>query len=170
MPFLTFDYLQAWWRTRGGGEWPDESQLVLVTAYDQGHLVGIAPLFHAENIQGKPALMFIGAIEVSDFLDFIVQPKDLPEFISGLIDFLLNEDLPAWEVLDFYNILEDSPSLKGLAAEAKQRGWDYQQINCSPHLTSHYLQILKPTLQVSTKNSVMRSAASFGMWSQPDKR
>jgi CelD/BcsL family acetyltransferase involved in cellulose biosynthesis len=132
VPFLTFEYLQAWWGTRGGGEWPDDSQLVLVTAYDQDRLVGIAPLFHAENLQGKPALMLIGAIEVSDFLDFIVQPKDLPEFISGLIDFLLMEDLPAWEVLDFYNILEDSPTIKALAAEAAQRGWDYQQIKLQP--------------------------------------
>ncbi|HAF47785.1 MAG TPA: hypothetical protein DCL08_00915, partial [Anaerolineaceae bacterium] len=80
VPFLTYEYLKTWWETRGGGEWPQDSQLVLVAAFQEDHLVGIAPLFHSNNILDKPALMFVGAIEVSDFLDFIVTPEDLPAF------------------------------------------------------------------------------------------
>lgn len=133
VPFLSFDYLQAWWETRGGGEWPDDSQLVLIGAFEDQKLVGIAPLFHAKNFLGKNALMFVGAIEVSDFLDFIVQPTDSPAFIHGLIDFLLDEPgIPEWEVLDFYNILENSPSLKILQSEAEQRGWTHKQIQLQP--------------------------------------
>jgi len=132
VPFLTYEYQQAWWQTRGGGEWPEKSTLVLVTAFKEGQLAGVAPLFHANNIKGKPALMFIGAIEVSDFLDFIVHPADHAEFVPGLIEFLLKEDLPTWEVLDLYNILGDSPSLNILETEARQRDWGYQQVELQP--------------------------------------
>ena len=133
VPFLTFEYQQAWWQTRGGGEWSEDSQLVIVTATQDDQLVGVAPLFHADNILGQPALMFVGAIEVSDFLDFIVSPQDLPEFLTGLLDFLLKQDdLPPWDLLDLYNLLDESPTLKALQAEAKQRGWEHQQIHLQP--------------------------------------
>jgi CelD/BcsL family acetyltransferase involved in cellulose biosynthesis len=133
VPFLTFDYQQAWWQTHGGGEWPDNSELVLITAFRGDRLVGAAPLFHTRNIMGKDALMFVGAIEVSDFLDFIVQPEDLPTFTTGLIDFLLkDENIPHWELLDLYNILEESPTLNALKSEGKQRGWAHKQVRLQP--------------------------------------
>ena len=133
VPFLTYEYQQAWWQTRGGGEWPDDSQLVLIVAFENDQLVGVAPLFYAKNILGDPALMFVGAIEVSDFLDFIVKPEQLPEFATGLLDFLIKEeDLPQWEVLDLYNLLKESPTLKALEAEAQQRGWQHQQVHLQP--------------------------------------
>jgi predicted N-acyltransferase len=31
VPFLRYEYLSAWWATRGGGEWPD-ARLALVSA------------------------------------------------------------------------------------------------------------------------------------------
>ena len=132
MPFLTFEYQRTWWQTLGGGEWPDASDLVLITAFQDGELVGIAPLFHTENILGKQALMFIGSIEVSDFLDFVVRPEDLSTFISGLMDFLQREGIPQWELLDFYNLLEDSPTIKALQSEAERRGWTHQQVHLQP--------------------------------------
>ena len=132
VPFLTFDYLKSWWETRGGGEWPEDSQLILVTAFEGDTLVGIAPLFHTKNILGRSALMFVGAIEVSDFLDFIVPPENLQPFISGLLDFLLNENLPSWELLDLYNILEESPTLAALKEEGLKCGWSHQQVHLQP--------------------------------------
>jgi CelD/BcsL family acetyltransferase involved in cellulose biosynthesis len=137
VPFLRFEYLQSWWQTRGGGEWPEDSQLVIIAAFREDQLVGIAPLFQALNLDGKPALMFLGAIEVSDFLDFIVRPEDLPEFSRGLLDFLSEDkSIPSWEVLDLYNILEDSPSFNILNAEADRRGWDYKKTSLqrSPYI------------------------------------
>jgi CelD/BcsL family acetyltransferase involved in cellulose biosynthesis len=132
VPFLTFEYQQAWWATRGGGEWPEESQLNLVAAFQDGNLVGVAPLFHTKNILGKPVLMFVGAVEVSDFLDFIVKPEDLEPFIQGLFDFLVSADIPAWELLDLHNILEISPTLEFLKKEAKRRGWSFDKIHLQP--------------------------------------
>jgi CelD/BcsL family acetyltransferase involved in cellulose biosynthesis len=133
VPFLRFEYLRTWWQTRGGGEWPQDSHLALIVATEDDALVGAAPLFHTENILGDPALMFVGAIEVSDFLDFIVSREDLPRFISGLMDFLLKDSsVPEWDLLDLYNILGESPSLQVLASEAESRGWKHKKTVLQP--------------------------------------
>jgi CelD/BcsL family acetyltransferase involved in cellulose biosynthesis len=124
-PFLRYEYLSTWWETRGGGEWPLSAELALVTARRGGRLTGIAPLFFASNLQGEPSLLLLGSIEISDYLDLIVRPADLAEFVSGLFDFL--PSLPfGWKCLDWHNLLETSPSLPVLAAEAARRGWPFE--------------------------------------------
>lgn len=133
VPFLTLEYQQAWWETRGGGEWPEESELVLVGAFQDQRLVGIAPLFQTINAHGKPTLMFVGAVEISDFLDIIVHPKDLSTFITGLIDFLMNTPgIPSWETMELDNLLEDTPTIKALKTEAERRGWSFDQVHLQP--------------------------------------
>lgn len=133
VPFLTYEYQSTWWGTHGGGEWPEDSELVLITAEKDDQLVGIAPLFFTENLLGKRALMLVGSIEVSDFLDLIARPKDLPAFIDGLLAFLDSADnLPDWEVIDLYNLLEESPTLAALEAAAKGLGWAHQQTHLQP--------------------------------------
>ena len=52
VPFLRYEYLSAWWSTRGGGEWP-EAELALVSACESDRLTGIAPLFLAEQLHPK---------------------------------------------------------------------------------------------------------------------
>jgi CelD/BcsL family acetyltransferase involved in cellulose biosynthesis len=132
-PFLTFEYQQTWWKTRGGGEWSQDSELLIIAGFEDDRLVGIAPLFRSNNLEGKPALMFVGAIEVSDFLDFIVLSSHTAEFISGLLNFLTSEqNFPYWEILDLYNLLGDSPSLQVLKNEAERRGWTHQQTHLQP--------------------------------------
>jgi len=124
VPFLRFEYLSTWWETRGGGEWPPSAELALVTARRGGTLAGIAPLFFVPNLQGEPSLLLLGSIEISDYLDLIVRPADLAEFAAGLFDFL--PSLPFdWKCLDWHNLLESSPSLPVLAAEAGRRGWSF---------------------------------------------
>ena len=57
-PFLRYEYLDLWWQTRGGGEWNDAA-LYLVTARENGKLVGAAPLFFTPDHQGAPCLMLV---------------------------------------------------------------------------------------------------------------
>src|SRR5512143_3919989 len=71
IPFLRYEYLSTWWATRGGGEWP-ESELAVVTASQDGHLAGLAPLFSARDRDGSMALWLLGSIEISDYLDVLV--------------------------------------------------------------------------------------------------
>src|SRR5258708_19787163 len=71
VPFLRAEYQQAWWAERGGGERP-AAELLLVTARaDDGALIGIAPLFQAQNRDGRPALLLIGSLSASNYLDFL---------------------------------------------------------------------------------------------------
>ena len=123
-PFLRFDYLRDWWNTLGGGEW-DHAELEVVTAHESGRLVGVAPLFQAINRDGQPALLLLGSIEISDYLDLIVRPADLPSFVHGLLDFLASSELKDWRVLDWYNLPEASPSLPLLESESATFGWTF---------------------------------------------
>ena len=136
VPFLRYEYLQAWWSGRGGGEWPLEAQLAIVTAHQDGRLAGIAPLFHTPDYDGRPCLMLLGAVEISDYLDLIARPGDLDEFVSGLLAFLPTADLPAWDALELPNLLDSSPSLPALERAAGNNGWNYQvqQLQHSPYI------------------------------------
>ena len=135
VPFLRHEYLQTWWNTRGGGEWP-QAELALITARQDGRLAGIAPLFFTPDHDGRPSLMLLGSIEISDYLDLIVRPGDLDAFVDGLLAFLNSAGLPGWDVLDLYNILDQSPSLAALERAAERHGLDYrsQNLQHSPYI------------------------------------
>jgi CelD/BcsL family acetyltransferase involved in cellulose biosynthesis len=126
VPFLRYEYLSTWWATRGGGEWP-ESELAVVTAQQNGRLAGIAPLFSAQNRDGDPALLLLGSIEISDYLDILVRPADLPDFLAGLLDFIAHPEPLTWRALDWHNLPEASPTLPLLKIEAEKRSWVFTQ-------------------------------------------
>lgn len=134
-PFLRYEYQIAWWEHLGGGEWKD-AQLVLVAAYENETLIGIAPLFIAEY-ENQPALLLNGSIEISDYLDVIVRPADHARFISGLLDFLASSLPEAWSKLDWYNLPDNSPTLAALKAEGETRGW------------AHLEEVYRPTPRVA---------------------
>src|SRR6186997_3565526 len=73
-PFSRHEYLSEWWKTLGGGEWQN-AELILISASENDQLVGVAPLFLAEY-DGQRALMLVGSIEISDYLDLIVRAAD----------------------------------------------------------------------------------------------
>ncbi len=124
-PFMRHEYQRAWWGQRGGGEWQN-AQLVLVSARENEKIVGIAPLFIVEY-DGQRALLLSGSIEISDYLDLIVRKDDHARFVTGLLDFLASQLAHAWRGLDWYNLLDSSPTLAALKAESAQRGWVHHQ-------------------------------------------
>ena len=136
VPFLRHEYLSTWWSTLGGGEW-ENGDLFVATARDEnGSLRGIAPLFFTPNRDGKPALMFLGSIEISDYLDLIASPEDLPAFTGALLEYLTGSEGGDWQVLDLYNFLEESSTLPFLEQTASQFGLTYTQekIQPAPHI------------------------------------
>jgi len=137
VPFLRHEYLNAWWGTHGGGEWP-QAELALICACENDRLIGIAPFFLAEH-DGQQALMLLGSIEISDYLDLIVRADDLPSFLSGLLDFLAADSALTWSVLDLYNLPDDSPTLPALETESAKRGLTYSQ---EPFRPSLYVPLL----------------------------
>ena len=136
VPFLRYEYLHEWWQTRGGGEWSQDAQLAIVSAHQGEELVGIAPLFWEPGDNGSGRLLLLGSIEISDYLDLIVCPADLAAFSVGLVPFLLSAELPPWQSLDLYNLLDSSPSLAALAAAAESNGLSYRQemLQHSPYI------------------------------------
>src|SRR5690349_23376463 len=126
VPFLRFEYLATWWSSLGGGEWKD-CKLAVVTATQADQLIGIAPLFLTSNPEGKPALMLLGSIEISDYLDLVARPEALQLFIAGLLDWLGQAYPEPWSLLDWYNLPEASPTLAALKAESVKRGWAYTE-------------------------------------------
>jgi CelD/BcsL family acetyltransferase involved in cellulose biosynthesis len=134
VPFLRYEYLNAWWSTHGGGEWP-QAELALVSASENDRLVGIAPLFLTEH-EERQVLMLLGSIEISDYLDLIVRAEDLSRFISGILDFLAADSALAWSALDWYNLPDNSLTLAALEVESAKHSW-----NCS-------LEPFRPALYV----------------------
>lgn len=124
-PFLRYEYQRAWWEHRGGGEW-NQAELVLVTAREDEKLIGIAPLFISEYDE-QPALLLIGSIEISDYLDLIVRMDDHARFMIGLLDFLASSLPDNWRSLDWYNLPDSSPTLAALKVESTQRGWTHHE-------------------------------------------
>ena len=124
-PFSRYEYLSEWWKTLGGGEWKN-AELLLVSAVEDDELVGIAPLFIA-GYDGRKAVLLLGSIEISDYLDLIVREADLPRFLSGLMDFLASSHAGAWSAMDWYNLPDSSPTLAALKADSERRGWNYHE-------------------------------------------
>jgi len=144
-PFSRYEYLCEWWQTLGGGEWKDRDGappplLVLISATENNQLIGIAPLFIAEH-EGQSALMLVGSIEISDYLDLIVREQDVARFLSELIDFLASSQPDNWSVIDWYNIPDASPTRAALKAEFEKRGWAY------------HAEIYRPTPRIALNGS-----------------
>ncbi|MBI3158689.1 MAG: GNAT family N-acetyltransferase [Chloroflexi bacterium] len=133
VPFLRHEYLLAWWRHKGGGEWPDDSPLTIVTGRDEsGALRGVAPLFQSVNKEGRPALFLLGSVEISDFLDVLARPQDLLAFLTALLAYLAGPDAPAWGCLDWLNLLEESPTLAALETAAAAAGLAFSRPRLQP--------------------------------------
>lgn len=132
VPFLRHEYLSTWWSTFGGGEWTCGELSIGVARSEDGALMGVAPLFFTRTHDGQPGLMFLGSVEISDYLDFIAPADVLPEFVEALFGALDREGPAGWEVLDLYNVLEDSPVLTLLEGAARRRGWKTSEKRLQP--------------------------------------
>lgn len=137
VPFLRSEYLAEWWATRGGGEWPDDAELAIITAREDGRLIGIAPLFIAEH-EEKKQLLLLGSIEISDYLDLICRNEDTARFCRELLVYLKDNYHEAEEIagLDLYNIVEDSPTLDALETAAHELGMQLEKhkLQHSPYI------------------------------------
>jgi CelD/BcsL family acetyltransferase involved in cellulose biosynthesis len=130
-PFLRAEYQRAWWEHRGGGEW-SEAELCVVVAREAGRLVGVASLFAATNRDGWHALLLVGSIEISDYLDVVVARADVDAFCTALLERLAQPDAPAWEVLDLYNLPAASPTRAALGRAAAALGWHATEKTLEP--------------------------------------
>jgi CelD/BcsL family acetyltransferase involved in cellulose biosynthesis len=94
---------------------------------EHDELAGLAPLFLTQTREERKGLMFIGSIEIADYLDFIVSTETVESFVEALLDALEENGPPEWEVLDLYNIPQESPSIQVLKKAADRRSWEVAQ-------------------------------------------
>jgi CelD/BcsL family acetyltransferase involved in cellulose biosynthesis len=122
VPFLSYEYQHTWWEHKGGDEWP-QAELRIITAKQDGKLVGIAPLFLGTK-NSKTEIHFIGSIEISDYLDFIVLPQFAQEFITGVFELIKThtDQFPGAVLL--YNIPDDSPTIEIIHGISNKNDWN----------------------------------------------
>ncbi|MGB9673404.1 MAG: GNAT family N-acetyltransferase [Anaerolineales bacterium] len=159
VPFLRHEYLFNWWQTLGGGEWQNGKLSIILAQDDHQQVFGIAPLFLTRNHQNENVLMFLGSIEISDFLDFIVPLEKMEIFYRTLLEHLLQNTSLEWQALDLYNILDDSPTIHAITNEAQRLGLKVQQetVQHSPYipLTNNWETYLA-TLEKKQRHEIRR--------------
>jgi CelD/BcsL family acetyltransferase involved in cellulose biosynthesis len=164
VPFLRHEYIKTWWKTLGGGEWQDGTLHIITAHSNDGEIKGIAPLFRTTNLDGKSALMIIGSIEISDYLDFLAAPEDLPDFIDAVLKDLEGPQGPVWEILDLYNIPEESQTLARLDDAVQKLGWNITKERIQPapyilipHSWNEYLKGIKKKQRHEIRRKLKRA-------------
>ncbi len=120
-PFLRYEYQRAWWEHLGGGEWA-AGELQIALWREDGELRGIAPLFRGTR-GGHSGWYFIGSVEISDYLDVIVDADHHSAFCAMLLDALGSLPDSEFRMLDLFNLRAASPTASLLEADAGRRGW-----------------------------------------------
>lgn len=160
VPFLRHEYLIPWWQTLGGGEWQQGELHIVTGRTPDGQLAGLAPLFFAPNRQNEPALLLLGSVEISDYLDLITPAGQQADFITSLMEHLASPQAPAWKVLDWYNLLESSATLPELERTAAQHGWAFNQepLQHCPyiHLPGDFDQYLSEQVDKKQRHEIRR--------------
>jgi len=115
-PFLTHEWQTAHWRSLGEGE------LKIVEVRDGNALTGLGALYSVP-IEGRRSLRFVGGVDPSDYLDFILCRGREAETGPAILDALAAD--PGWDWLDLYNVPEASPTRTWLPGAASACGWSH---------------------------------------------
>ncbi len=113
--FCTWEWQKTWWEAYRPGE------LRILVCRDGGECLGIAPLFISQRGDARAA-QIIGCVDVTDYLDFVVDASRLPAAQAAFADHLA-ESRDEIDLLDFCNIPDDSPTRRILPDLLRERGF-----------------------------------------------
>ena len=114
--FYTWEWQSTWWDVYQPGE------LLILACREDNQLLGIAPLFVTESKPGR-SVQIIGCVDVTDYLDFIVDATRLQDVFAVFADyFAAHRD--AFDILDLCNIPQHSATRSILPALLEMRGFD----------------------------------------------
>ena len=116
--FLTWEWQTTWWRYLGTPRGP----LFILAMRDAGRLIGIAPLYLAQD-GAERSLQVVGCIEVSDYLDLIIEAGQEEAVYAAFLGWLAGPEAPAWDLLDLCNQPACSLSHSRLPELATDLGW-----------------------------------------------
>ncbi len=157
--FFTWEWQRTWWEAYKPGE------LWILVCYDAGQAKGIAPLFRSQSEHGR-SVQIIGCVDVTDYLDFIVDEADLDAVYAAFADYLMAHR-DRYDLLDFCNIPDDSPTRRLLPALLRRRGFETaveQQEVCPvielPADWSGYLRLLDKKQRHEVRRKMRRIQGS----------
>jgi CelD/BcsL family acetyltransferase involved in cellulose biosynthesis len=129
--FMRYVYQSVWWRHLGN----DQLRLIAIRT-DEGKLVGLAPLYLKTDGAGQRQLTFVGCVDVSDYLDLLVDKDYVAAVHEALLDCLADKEL-AWDKLYLCSLPHDSLTHSRLAEAARRRGWrlEIKQQDICPVIT-----------------------------------
>jgi CelD/BcsL family acetyltransferase involved in cellulose biosynthesis len=115
--FMRYLYQSIWWKYLGNDD------LILISLRtDDGQLVGLAPLYGETNEAGLRHLTFVGCVDVSDYLDLLVDKNHVTAVHQTLLDCLAHDSV-FWDKLHLCSLPHNSVTHSRLAETARQRGW-----------------------------------------------
>ena len=130
--FLTWEWQSTWWRHLGAQRGP----LYLLAAREAGRLIGILPLYLSQA-DGVQCLTVVGCVEVSDYLDLIIEAGQEDVVYDAFLSWLMGSEAPAWDVAELCNQPAASLAYTRLAELARGRGLrvDVMQEDVCPVIT-----------------------------------
>ncbi len=111
--FMTVEYQKIWWQHFGRG-----NLRIIAVRTDDGSLAGLAPLFVDGN-----ELHFVGCVDVSDYLDFLVDRNYIESVYAAIVNHLSTEMATEWRTAYFCSLASHSRTLKLLVELAQSQGW-----------------------------------------------
>ncbi|MCB9451834.1 MAG: GNAT family N-acetyltransferase [Anaerolineaceae bacterium] len=115
--FSTWEWQSTWWEAYHPGD------LWAIAIHDENdQLIGIAPWFIEHNQEQGLIVHSIGCVDVSDYLDLIIDRDHVEQVLAALTDHLqAHRDM--FDSLDLCNIAEDSETITRLPRLLKQAGF-----------------------------------------------
>ena len=114
--FMTIDYQKLWWQHLGVGE------LRILAVYNEADLlVGLAPLL----LDGFE-LRTVGCVDVSDYLDFLVDRDYQDSVYPAIVDYLADQLGDTWQSTYFCSLPHHSPTRERMLSLAEAKGWSAQ--------------------------------------------
>ena len=112
--FMTPDYQKIWWKHLGEGE----LRILAIREPESQELLGIASLFVHDQ-----ELHYVGCVDVSDYLDFIIDQRYCAPVFQAIVDYLAVELASEWDKGFFCSLSEKSSTLNVLVELAQAKGW-----------------------------------------------
>ncbi len=116
--FMRHTYQSVWWKYLG-----NDDLLLITIRTDEGQLVGLAPLYAKTNQAGQRELTFVGCVDVSDYLDLIVDADYVDEVYQALLDSLSQL---SWDKMYLCSLSHKSLTHSRFVEAVNERGWRTQ--------------------------------------------
>jgi CelD/BcsL family acetyltransferase involved in cellulose biosynthesis len=171
--FSTVEWLSNWWAAYQPGE------LWVVTLRegnsdagdaDTGKLLGIAPWFIETTAEGERVLRGVGCIEVTDYVDCILD-QDCTEPLYALLSHQLLENADRYDRICLCNIPETSPTHTQFASLLKRQEYQTQievedvcPVIPLPETWDAYLEQLDKRNRHELRRKLRRSGAEAVDW------